>query len=298
MNQLKKDFLLEASKVILGKEKELTLALCAFLANGHILIEDIPGVGKTTFAKTISKILNLSFSRIQFTSDLMPSDILGAQIYNQKEQNFYLFKGPIFNQFILADELNRGNPKTQSALLEAMEERQVSIDNETFPLSEFFFIIATQNPNTQIGTYLLPESQLDRFMIRIKLGYPHPSSETKLIQGFDSKVNLTLINKICSPTELNEFRSRVNKIKISDKLAEFILNLLDVSRSNQKFYPLSPRAGIDIAKMTKAYAFLDGREYALPDDVKAILDSVINHRIGIQNNLQITDSLLSYVKVD
>jgi MoxR-like ATPase len=297
MNELKKDFLFEATKVVLGKEKEFTLALCAFLSNGHILIEDVPGVGKTTFAKTLARILDLNFSRIQFTSDLMPSDVIGSQVYNQKDHTFTTFKGPLFNQFILADELNRANPKTQSAMLEAMEEKQVSIDRETFKLPEPFFVVATQNPNTQIGTHLLPESQLDRFIIRIKLGYPHPDNEKILIAGFDTTRKLVEVKNLFDLSKLQKIKQDIASVKMSDKIIQYILDILEVTRSSNKFNSLSPRCGIDISKMCRAHAFLENRDYVLPDDVKAIIEPVVSHRLNATSS-EIVSSLLSHVKVD
>jgi MoxR-like ATPase len=297
MNELKKDFLFEATKVVLGKEKEFTLALCAFLSNGHILIEDVPGVGKTTFAKTLARILDLNFSRIQFTSDLMPSDVIGSQVYNQKDHSFTTFKGPLFNQFILADELNRANPKTQSAMLEAMEEKQVSIDRETFKLPEPFFVVATQNPNTQIGTHLLPESQLDRFIIRIKLGYPHPENEKILIAGFDTTRKLVEVKNLFDLSKLQKIKQDIAHVKMSDKIIQYILDILEVTRSSNKFNSLSPRCGIDISKMCRSYAFLENRDFVLPDDVKAIIEPVVSHRLNA-NSTEIVNNLLSHVKVD
>lgn len=279
MNQLKNKFLKETSKVILGKEKEFTIALCAYLSGGHILIEDIPGVGKTTFAKTLSKILGLHFSRIQFTSDLMPSDIVGAKIFNQKEHVFTLMKGPLFDQFILADELNRASPKTQSALLEAMEEGQITIDGECLILPKPFFVVATQNPQTQIGTHQLPESQLDRFIAKLSLGYPSPGDEKKLITGTNALENLKSIDTMIDPIEIEGIKQKINQILISEKLASYILEILNHSRKNDRFLPLSPRTGIDIAKMSRACAYLEGRDYVLPDDVKFILSPAIIHRL-------------------
>lgn len=279
MNELKKAFLSSASKVILGKERELEVALCALLSSGHILIEDIPGVGKTTFAKTLSKLLGLDFKRIQFTSDLMPSDILGAQIYNQREATFSLFKGPIFNSFILADELNRASPKTQSAMLEAMEEKQVTIDKETFSLPNPFFVIATQNPNNQIGTNLLPESQLDRFMIKLTLGFPHPEVEKRLILGHDSNELIKSIDPVFDENRFKKTQDTIKKIQVSEKLSQYILSLVEQTRTKSNGPVLSPRAAIDLARISKSKAFLEGREFVLPDDVKYLAPFVFSHRL-------------------
>jgi MoxR-like ATPase len=297
MNELKKEFLHEAGKVILGKDKELTIALCTYLCSGHILIEDIPGVGKTTFAKTLAKIFDLNFSRIQFTSDLLPSDILGAQIYNQQTHTFSVFKGPLFNQFILADELNRASPKTQSSMLEAMEERQVSIDRETFILPNPFFVVATQNPNTQIGTNLLPESQLDRFMVRISLGFPDSQDEKKLIAGFNASSKINDVKCVLGFESRKNLLEKIELVKLSDKLINYILDILNFTRKSGLTNSLSPRAGIDISKMSKTYAFLMGRDFVLPEDVKMVLPFVISHRLNLSNE-QVEIQVIKNVKVD
>lgn len=297
MSELKKEFLLEANKVILGKEKELVLALCAFISKGHILIEDIPGVGKTTFAKTIAKCFGLNFNRIQFTSDLLPSDVIGAQIYNQRDHTFTIFKGPIFNQFVLADELNRANPKTQSAMLEAMEEHQVTIDRESYELPDPFFVVATQNPRTQIGTHLLPESQLDRFMIRLSLGFPTKEEEKNLLLGHDTKEKFGLINNIFNKHDLLKIQNSVRQIKLSDKVLEYVLNLIDYSRKNPKLSSLSPRAGIDLVNMAKVVAYLESRDFVLPDDVKFVFHAVCNHRLG-ENEAYQAEAILKNVAID
>jgi len=297
MNELKKAFLNETSKVILGKELEFEIALCAFLCNGHILIEDIPGVGKTTFAKTLAKTLGLKYQRIQFTSDLLPSDIIGSQVYNYKTQSFEVYKGPIFSEFILADELNRASPKTQSSMLEAMEEHQVSIDRETLPLPDPFFVIATQNPHTQIGTHLLPESQLDRFVVKLSLGIPHKDNEMKLIMGFDSSIALQKINSIINEEQQKKLKLNILSVNLSEKLAGYILDLLALTRNSVRLNSLSPRAGIDIANISKAYAFLQGRNFVLPDDVKKIFPYVVSHRLALDHN-SISEEIIKNVKVD
>jgi len=297
MNELKKAFLNETAKVILGKEREFEIALCAFLCNGHILIEDVPGVGKTTFAKTLAKVLGLKYQRIQFTSDLLPSDIIGSQVYNNKSQSFEIYKGPIFSEVVLADELNRASPKTQSSMLEAMEEHQVSIDKETFSLPDPFFVIATQNPHTQIGTHLLPESQLDRFIVKLSLGIPHRDNEKKLIMGFDSSQALLTVKNILSLSDQQKFKQLIADVNISDKLAAYILDLLTLTRNNVKLNSLSPRAGIDIANMSKAYAFLQGRDFVIPDDVKTITPYAISHRLALDHH-SINEEIIKNVKVD
>jgi len=304
MNNLINKFIEDAQTSVLGKKHELKLALCCFLSEGHLLIEDVPGVGKTTFAKTMARLLDLSFSRIQFTNDLMPSDLLGVQIYDQKESKFTLIQGPIFHQFILADELNRGTPKTQSALLEAMEEKQVTLDGKTLPLKEPFFVVATQNPRSQVGTHHLPESQLDRFMMKIKLGYPDITFEKKLISENTHQTNLNSLKPVLNPESIVEIRKLTDKVAFSDKLLDYVLLLLENSRNNSNFQGLSPRAGRDIVKAAKTWAFIEGRDYTLPDDVQAILPFVASHRLApfqnhsFEEDLELTRSLIKQTHVD
>jgi len=304
MNNLINKFIEDAQTSVLGKKHELKLALCCFLSEGHLLIEDVPGVGKTTFAKTMARLLDLSFSRIQFTNDLMPSDLLGVQIYDQKESKFTLIQGPIFHQFILADELNRGTPKTQSALLEAMEEKQVTLDGKTLPLKEPFFVVATQNPRSQVGTHHLPESQLDRFMMKIKLGYPDITFEKKLISENTHQTNLNSLKPVLNPESIVEIRKLTEKVAFSDKLLDYVLLLLENSRNNSNFQGLSPRAGRDIVKAAKTWAFIEGRDYTLPDDVQAILPFVASHRLApfqnhsFEEDLELTRSLIKQTHVD
>lgn len=304
MNQSIQAFLVSAEHSILGKQTETKLALCCFLSQGHLLIEDVPGMGKTTFAKTMAKLLDLSFARIQFTNDLMPSDLVGIQIYDSKESKFNLVHGPIFHQFILADELNRGTPKTQSALLEAMEEKQVTLDGESFNLPQPFFVVATQNPRSQIGTHHLPESQLDRFMMKIKIGYPEAKYEKQIISNDDHTDNYNKLKATITPTQLAELYEAVKSVKVSDKLLDYVLRLLENSRHSNRYQGLSPRAGKDIVKAAKAWAFIAGRDFVLPDDVQMILPSVISHRLApFQNQTfdqdhELTLSLIKSTKVD
>lgn len=304
MNTLIIKFIEEAQTSVLGKKNELKLALTCFLSEGHLLIEDVPGVGKTTFAKTMAKLLDLSFSRIQFTNDLMPSDLLGVQLYDQRESKFNLIAGPIFHQFILADELNRGTPKTQSALLEAMEERQVTLDGKTIPLQEPFFVLATQNPRSQVGTHHLPESQLDRFMMKIKIGYPEVFFEKKLIAENTHHQNLSALKPVLSPASIDDIKKSIHAVTVSDKLLDYVIALLDNSRSNDNFQGLSPRAGRDIVKAAKTWAFIEGRNYTLPDDVQAVLPYVISHRLtpfqnhSFEEDLELTRSLIKLTNVD
>lgn len=304
MNSLIKLFLSSAEKSILGKSHETKLALSCFLSRGHLLIEDVPGTGKTTFAKTMAKLLDLSFARIQFTNDLMPSDLIGISIFDSKTGAFTLVRGAIFNQFILADELNRGSPKTQSALLEAMEEQQVTLEGNTIELEKPFFVVATQNPRSQIGTHNLPESQLDRFMMKIKIGYPDLQNE-KLIIGDDShKQFLNDLSPALNADELNSLFEKVSTVKVTEKIYDYVLKILEVSRNHDQFQGLSPRAGRDIIKAAKAWAFIENRDYVLPDDVQAILLHVISHRINpfpsqnMKEDHDLTKALLKMVVID
>lgn len=304
MNQFIQDFLGSAESSILGKQTETKLALCCFLSHGHLLIEDVPGMGKTTFAKTLARLLDLSFARIQFTNDLMPSDLIGIQIFDAKEGKFNLIHGPVFHQFILADELNRGTPKTQSALLEAMEEKQVTLDGNTIDLPRPFFVVATQNPRSQIGTHHLPESQLDRFMMKIKIGYPDSHHEKQIISSDAHQDNYHKLKPAITSNALADLYQSVKNVKVSDTLLNYVISLLDQSRVNGSFQGLSPRAGKDIIKAAKAWAFIHGRDYVLPDDVQMILPSVISHRLSpFQNqsfelDKELTVKLIQSTKVD
>lgn len=304
MKQFIQDFLVSAENSILGKQTETKLALCCFLSHGHLLIEDVPGMGKTTFAKTLAKLLDLSFARIQFTNDLMPSDLVGIQIFDSKESKFNLVHGPIFHQFILADELNRGTPKTQSALLEAMEERQVTLDGDSIDLPQPFFVVATQNPRSQIGTHHLPESQLDRFMMKIKIGYPESRYEKQIISSDTHVENYQKLKPAISSDKLLDLYEDVKHVKVSDKLLDYVLRILEQSRSNSSYQGLSPRAGKDIVKAAKAWAYISGRDYVLPDDVQAVLPSVISHRLPLFQNQsfeqdqELTRTLIKSTPVD
>ena len=304
MNIIINNFIESAQTAVLGKKHELKLALCCFLSGGHLLIEDVPGVGKTTFAKTMAKLLDLSFSRIQFTNDLMPSDLLGIQIYDSKESKFNLIAGPIFHQFVLADELNRGTPKTQSALLEAMEEQQVTLDGQTIALPHPFFVLATQNPRSQIGTHHLPESQLDRFMMKIKIGYPEHLFEKKLISESSHLDSFRNLKPVINSSQLSLIADQINQVNVSDKLLNYVLDLLENSRSHNSFQGLSPRAGRDIIKAAKTWAFIEGRDFVLPDDVQSILPAVVSHRLcpfqsqSYDDDLGLTKSLIKLTHVD
>ena len=267
-------------EVILGKDTPVRLALACLLARGHLLIEDLPGVGKTTLAHALASTLGLQFSRIQFTSDLLPADILGVSIYEQGKGSFAFHPGPIFAQVVLADEVNRATPKTQSALLEAMEERQVTVEGETRNLPDPFFVIATQNPTYQIGTFPLPESQLDRFLMRIHLGYPDNQAERALLAGQDRRRILPTITPLLNPQLLAQLQDRAETIHASAALLDYVQALLNHSRQSSDFaMGLSPRAGLALLRAARAWAMMAGRDHLLPDDIQIVLPSVVNHRL-------------------
>jgi MoxR-like ATPase len=266
--------------IILGKQHQLRLALACLLARGHLLIEDLPGVGKTTLAHALATTLGLHYQRIQFTSDLLPADILGVSIYNRDSGGFQFHPGPVFSNIVLADEINRATPKTQSALLEAMEERQVTVEGETRRLPQPFFVIATQNPLHQIGTFPLPESQLDRFLMRIELGYPDDQAERILLQGDDRRKLLDGIAPALSPGRLLEVQSQVDTVHVSDALLDYLQALLGYSRRAPHYQNgLSPRAGLALLHSARAWAFLEGRDLVLPEDLQIVLPAVIGHRL-------------------
>lgn len=269
-----------ASQIVLGKEHEVRLSLACLLARGHLLIEDLPGVGKTTLAHVLAKTLGLQYQRIQFTSDLLPADILGVSIFDKSDSGFHFHPGPIFAQLILADEVNRATPKAQSALLEAMEEGQVTTEGETRPLPTPFFVIATQNPTYQVGTFALPESQLDRFLMRISLGYPDAKAERSLLAGQDRRSLLKSLPACIDTTQLFELQNAAENVHASDALLDYIQALLDFSRQSPEFTAgLSPRAGLALLHSAKAWALMAGRNHAVPEDVQAILPQVAGHRL-------------------
>ncbi|MDN4501287.1 AAA family ATPase [Alteromonadaceae bacterium BrNp21-10] len=277
---------------IIGKQQQIKLALACILANGHLLIEDLPGMGKTTLAHGLANVLGLNFSRLQFTSDLLPADVLGVNIFDAQSQQFVFHSGPIFSNLILCDEINRASPKTQSALLEAMEEHQVSIDGVTHALPSPFFVIATQNPLHQSGTYPLPESQLDRFLMRIQIGYPSEQAELAMLkaQFDDSPQQLT---PLLTQEQLQQAQQQVIKIKVSDAILNYVLRLVTHSReSNQFANALSPRASKAIIRSAKSWAFVEGRDFVVPEDIQAILPAVAEHRLrSAQSDLLNSQSL-------
>lgn len=269
-----------ASQIILGKDHAVRLALACVLARGHLLIEDIPGVGKTTLAHVLARLLGLQFQRIQFTSDMLPADILGVSVFDQREGSFRFHPGPVFAQLVLADEINRATPKAQSALLEAMEERQISAEGQTWPLPDPFFVIATQNPAEQIGTFPLPESQLDRFLMRLSLGYPDRAAERALLAGDDRRALIDHLPPSVTPTELDALFSAARAIHVGPRLLDYVQALLAASRESAGFaLGLSPRAGLGLLAAARAWALLAGRDHVLPEDVQAVLPAVASHRL-------------------
>lgn len=270
----------QVDSVLLGKEHKIKLALSCLLCKGHLLIEDLPGMGKTTLAQALAQALGLSFSRIQFTSDLLPADILGVSVYDRETGKFTFHPGPIFSHLVLADEINRTTPKTQSALLEAMEERQVTTEGETRRLPAPFFVIATQNPNTQAGTFPLPESQLDRFLMRIELGYPDPAAERVLLKGEDRRRVLARQSASLSARELEEMQERCEQVKVSEALLDYIQRLVQYTRQAPEFaWGLSPRGALALLACARAWALIHRREHVVPEDVQAVLPSVVEHRL-------------------
>ncbi len=276
----------DAGRLIVGKDHALRLALACVLARGHLLIEDVPGVGKTTLAHVMARLLGLDFQRIQFTADLLPADIVGVSIYDREEGRFHFHPGPVFSQLVLADEINRATPKTQSALLEAMEERQVTADGETRELPDPFFVIATQNPRNQIGTFGLPESQLDRFLMRVSLGYPDAAAERQLLDGGDRRVMLKHITPRIDVPTLLAWQNHVDQIHVAPALLDYVQALLAATRNAPHWeLGLSPRAGLALLRAARAWAMIDGRPQVVPEDVQAVLPNVAEHRL---NNLDPT----------
>jgi MoxR-like ATPase len=274
------------SSVILGKKPQIRLALTCFFARGHLLIEDFPGIGKTTLAKVLAKCMGLKFQRMQFTADLLPGDILGMSVFDQNTSRFRFHAGPIFTQVFLADEINRATPKSQSALLEAMEEEQVTFEGETRPLETPFFVIATQNPLEQAGTFLLPESQMDRFLMRIELGYPDREAEKKILKGEGADQAMAEIGCCMSQSDVMRVQEQIDRVHSSDIFLEYLQDLLGFTRRSPEFQiGLSPRAGLSLSRATKAWAFLHGRDHTLPEDLQHILPWVAGHRLRSAQDL-------------
>lgn len=268
------------AKVIVGKDDVINLLLTALLADGHVLIEDMPGTGKTKLAKALAASLDADFNRIQFTPDLLPADITGLDIYNQKSGRFEFTKGPVFTNILLADEINRATPRTQSGLLECMEERQVTVDGQTHTLDEPFFLIATQNPVETAGTYPLPEAQLDRFMMQIKMGYPTVAEELQIINRYISHDPLEDLLPVCSKNDLFKMKEMVKEVFVHDSVKEYITHLVEATRKHPMLVlGVNPRGTLALLKCTQAYAAIMGRDYVTPDDVKALCTSVFSHRL-------------------
>ncbi|QSX31565.1 MULTISPECIES: AAA family ATPase [Shewanella] len=286
----------QLNKVLLGKAEQIRLALACILARGHLLIEDLPGMGKTSLSHAMAISLGLSYQRIQFTSDMLPADILGVSIFDKQENQFVFHPGPVFRQMVLADEINRASPKTQSALLEAMAEGQITVDGNTHFLPRPFFVIATQNPTEQSGTFPLPESQLDRFMMRISIGYPAKEAEMAMLR--QTQIAQDKLVQCISPSSLVSLQQAVDEVSASDALLNYILALVTASRSHSEGYGLSPRATKALLQAAKAWAFLDGRHYLVPEDVQAVFVAVAQHRIRASSQLQgqtLAETLLSQV---
>ncbi|MES2954419.1 MAG: MoxR family ATPase [Pseudomonadota bacterium] len=270
----------QLNTVIVGKPAQVQDCVACLLAGGHLLIEDVPGVGKTTLAHALSRSFGLQFSRVQFTADLMPSDLTGVSIYERQKESFVFHPGPVFAQVLLADEINRASPRTQSALLEAMEEKQVTVEGETRPLPVPFFVIATQNPHDQLGTYSLPESQLDRFHMRISLGYPDRAAERLLLGGSDRRDMVDKLETLLTPHDLLDLQQEVLQVHAAEPLLNYLQDLIAATRSGQWFLQgLSPRAGIAVMRAARAQAFLSGRDYVAPDDIVAVLPQTAAHRL-------------------
>jgi MoxR-like ATPase len=270
----------QVGSIVVGKPTQIRLGVACLLAGGHLLIEDLPGVGKTTLAHALAQSFGLAFARVQFTADLMPSDLIGVSIYERAREGFVFHQGPVFTQVLLADEINRAGPRTQSALLEAMEEHQVSCDGQTRALPEPFFVIATQNPGDQLGTYPLPESQLDRFLMRIQLGYPDRAAERSLLAGEDRRGWLARLQPVMTPTELRAVQASVRAVHVAEPLLDYVQALLAETRSGRWFRQgLSPRAGLALLRVARAHALLQGQGHVSPDDVQAVAVPALAHRL-------------------
>jgi len=280
MQQQINDAIEAVTGVLLGKEQQVRLALCALFSRGHLLIEDLPGMGKTTLAQALSKALGLDFQRVQFTSDMLPGDIIGVSVFNQSDSSFRFHPGPVFTEVLLADEINRSTPKTQSALLEAMAERQVTIDGSTRPLPDDFFVIATQNPATQAGTYPLPESQLDRFLMRIEIGYPSREAERAMLEGRGGHRSVDAIEPCFDREGLHRVHAMAQEVVCSDLLLDYVQRLTEFSRTQPEFaYGLSPRGALALLDAARSWAFMYGRAHVVPEDVQAVLPAVAAHRL-------------------
>ncbi len=289
-----------ANRIILGKRRQIRLAVCCLLARGHLLIEDIPGVGKTTLSHTLARLFGLKYQRIQFTSDILPADIIGSSVFDAENHRFTFHQGPIFNQMILADEINRSTPKAQSALLEAMEEQQVTVEGKTYPLPRPFFVIATQNPSHQIGTFPLPESQLDRFLMCIELGYPDTAAERDLLTGHQRYALIDSLQVQLPPEQLETMQRAVSDVYVAPALLDYLQAIIAFTRHSGEYaVGLSPRAGLALLTAAKAWAYMDRRTAVIPEDVQAVLAAVAGHRIrsGTTDSEAIVAPLLNQVAI-
>lgn len=268
------------AKVIIGKEQTVKLLLTSFIADGHVLLEDVPGTGKTKLAKTLAKSLSVDYARIQFTPDLLPSDVTGLNIYDRQKNEFVLRKGPVFTNILLADEINRATPRTQAGLLECMEERQVTIDGVTYELSQPFFVIATQNPVETAGTFPLPEAQMDRFMMKLSMGLPGREEELSILNRYMSEEPLATLEAVMAPEELKQAKEEANKVFVHPCILQYMVDIVEATRNSEGIIMgVSPRGSLALLRCVKAYAYLNGRDYVIPDDVKAVAVPVLAHRI-------------------
>ncbi|MEM7200230.1 MAG: AAA family ATPase [Planctomycetota bacterium] len=290
--------------VLLGKRAAIELALTCLLARGHLLIEDLPGMGKTLLSHALARVLGLDYQRVQFTSDVLPADVIGVSVFDKDSGSFRFVEGPLFAQLVLADEINRATPKSQSALLEAMEERQVTVDGQVRALPKPFFVIATQNPVTQLGTFALPESQLDRFLMRIELGYPDPAAERELLRGGDRRLLIERLDCELGAADLADLQAVVETVTVADPLVEYVQRLVHFTRADPKFaLGLSPRGALALIGAARAWAFVRGRAHVVPEDVQAVLPSVVEHRLrgaadyGGHNGAALSQRLLTSVDV-
>lgn len=284
--------------IVLGKEAVIRQTLCGFLAGGHVLLDDLPGLGKTTLAHALARALGLKFTRLQFTADMLPADILGVSIFDPQTREFRFQPGPIFTEVLLADEINRAPPKVQSALLEAMEERQVTIEGKHYPLPETFFVIATQNPIHQQGTYPLPESQLDRFALVLGMGYPDPAVERAMLKGEGGRTHLNDITAQLTARDLRQMRHAVRRVFVADRIIDYVQKLLQKSRQQTELTNgLSPRAGLMLLNLARAWAYIDQRDHVLPDDVQAVFEGLVSHRLHVSaaNQATTAEQLLASV---
>jgi len=283
MQSFLRTFQAEAGRALIDRERELELALCCFVSGGNLLVEDTPGVGKTTLVKVMARLMGLDFKRVQFTNDLLPADILGSQVFDAARQSFFFHRGPIFAQLVLGDELNRASPRTQSAVLQAMDEHEVTIEGQTHALPEPFFFVGTQNPHDQVGTALLPESQVDRFLMRIALGAPERDTQRKLLErhrGFAGTLGFDIqsLNVLASPEELTRWQREAASVHVAEAVSEYILDLFEAARA--RGWSLSPRASLGLQRAGQARAYLNGREHMLPDDIQEVFLPVVTHRLA------------------